>query len=376
MPGDTHTCGSCGDGGNTNPNPLDSCGKQFLSCDNPCRIVEHNTIACESLPSRVENFTKNFFGDVIRTEINGQVVWSLPCGLDTGLPNNPRGIDEGLACYFLRLFTDGIIGLTGPAGKAGLTGPQGHNAYTVTLASFTNPTVGGTVQVQTLYNPAMLAGEYVFIDGAGWYQIVNAPLSGLLTLILLVAVPGATFIPAGKLVVPSGSPGSSIPGVKGDKGDTGPIGLQGNQGGIGPTGATGPAGTNLLANNGYVTGAGGSNYTVNQPNYTTVNFGAQDFSFGGGVFPVGTYFVAASFDVLNVSGTGGGGYVISNATLSQPIQGSFAAPSNASGQRLNVCLQALVTTTALGQTIAVQATGAGNGQVQAESTSLAWFQIA
>ena len=108
---DGNNCTSCEGGEHTNPNPLDPCTRSFLQCDNPCAIVEHNTVQCESLPSRVENFTKNFFGDVVRTEVNGQVVWSLPCGLDVGLPANPRGLDEGLACYFLRLFNDGIVGL-------------------------------------------------------------------------------------------------------------------------------------------------------------------------------------------------------------------------------------------------------------------------
>lgn len=372
---DTHRCGSCGDGQGGQPNPIDSCSRDLLSCDNPCHIAEQNTVACESLPSRLENFIKNFFGDLVRTEVNGEIVWSLPCGLDIGLPGNPRGIDEGLACYFLRLFNDGIIGLQGPQGFPGAPGCAGHNAYTVTLANFNTPNAGGTVQVQTLYNPAMLVGSYIFINGAGWYIIMAAPTSGLLTLQLIVSLVGfGSTVTAGKLVVPSGAPGLSIPGPTGEQGIQGPPGIQGPQGNVGATGATGPAGTDLLANNGFVTGAGGSDYTVNQPNYTTVNFGVQDFSFIPG--PIGTYFVAASFDVLNIAGTGGGGYVISNISLNLPIIGSFTGPDNGSGQRLNVSMMAIVTTTVLGQTIGVQAAGAGNGQVQANSTSLVWFQIA
>src|ERR1044071_3244150 len=178
-------CLDCGNDSctcNKNPNPIDGCSRSFLSCNNPCQASEQNTVDCESLPSRLENFSRNFFGEVFKTEINGKVQWSLPCGLDVGLPNNPRGVDEGLACYFLRLFQDGIVGLTGPQGIPGSPGQAGHNAYTVTLQGFSPPPVGQTVTVQTLFNPVMLPQEYVFIDTAGWYQIISKDDSGNLTL--------------------------------------------------------------------------------------------------------------------------------------------------------------------------------------------------
>src|SRR5258706_4602955 len=96
-------------------------------CGSPCAITAANTAACETLPSQIENFTLQFFGTVFKTEVDGIVTWSLPCSLDVGLPNNPRGVDEGLACYFLRLFNDGIVGLTGPQGAAGTAGTNGTN---------------------------------------------------------------------------------------------------------------------------------------------------------------------------------------------------------------------------------------------------------
>jgi hypothetical protein len=376
-------CTECGDGQPGNPNPLDACTRSFMQCDNPCKIEVHNTVDCESLPSRVENFTKNFFGDVIKTEVNGEVVWSLPCGLDVGLPNNPRGADEGLACYFLRLFNDGIIGLTGPAGTNGAQGPQGHNAYTVTTAPFNTPAVGGSITIQTFFNPAMLVGSYVFVDTSGWYQISGGNSSGSLTITLLSKFPGAGFVPAGKLVVPTGSPGATIPGPKGDKGDTGPIGPVGSQGPQGATGPTGPSGDNLLSNNGYVTGATGSDYSITGATQTTVNFGAAgDFSFLATA--VGTYAVIASFDVVGIAVAGGNAATLAlyNTSLNAQLAGAVTfvnAGTVVTGGEMSFSLSGLVTTTALNQTIAVQAfytNGSGAYSVTAGRSSLSWFQIA
>lgn len=212
---------------------------------NPCCRTQTNTAACESLPSQISNFTAQFFGEVVKTEIDGVVAWSLPCGLDTGLPNNPRGAGEGLACFFLRLFEEGIIGLTGPEGRAGTPGCNGFNAYTVTLLGFQQPTQASPgTQVLTAFNPSMVEGSYVFIATSGLYLVNNADASGLLSLTLQTAVPGASgAITAGKLVVPSGPPGGPQ-GATGETGATGATGATGSQGVIGPTGATGTAGTN------------------------------------------------------------------------------------------------------------------------------------
>lgn len=373
-------CTSCGDN-DRNPNPLDSCTRSFLGCDNPCVIAEHNTVQCESLPSRVENFTKNFFGDVVRTEVNGQVVWSLPCGLDVGLPANPRGLDEGLACYFLRLFNDGIVGLQGEPGAPGQTGAAGHNAYTVTLASFVNPAPGHTVTVQTLYNPGILKESYVFVDTSGWYQVVNTTISGLLTLLLLVAAPGSGITPAGKLVVPSGQPGQSITGPKGDPGQTGPKGGIGPQGLPGLQGPTGPAGNSFLANNQYINGFGGSNFTVptNGGNFTTINFGT-DFAFTATV--PGTYVILVNFDVVNSGGSNAEGVQLrlwnSSTGLIIPGGATSVQPIDISAEVSGTMAAVAVTTITNNQVIQVQASCTLNANtmvIQAARSALTFFQI-
>jgi hypothetical protein len=206
------SCGNCNNG--TIPS----------TCGNPCGTSAINSATCETIPSQIENFTIHFFGSVIKTEVNGQVSWTLPCNLEVGLPNNPRIEGEGLACYFLRLFNDGIIGATGPQGDPGEDGDPGKNAFTVTLASFTQPTLANPyAQVLTSYNPSILVGLYVFIGASGYYLVTATDPSGNVWLTLIEPLGSApATITAGKLVVPAGPPGQSISGTPGPPGPVGP----------------------------------------------------------------------------------------------------------------------------------------------------------
>jgi len=174
--------------------------------NNPCAVTQLNTAQCESLPSQISNFTLQFFGTVVKTEIDGVVTWSLPCNLDVGLTNNPRGADEGLACYFLRRFQDGIVGRTGPKGDQGCPGTDGFNAYTVTLQAFVQPTEDQpNISVLTQFSPAILEGLNVFIATSGYYQVTGTSSTGLVFLTLIKPVAGASgTIAAGKIVVPTG----------------------------------------------------------------------------------------------------------------------------------------------------------------------------
>lgn len=374
---DGNNCTGCGD--DRNPNPLDSCTRSFLSCDNPCAIATHNTVACESLPSRLENFTKNFFGEVVRTEVNGQVVWSLPCGLDIGLPANPRGMDEGLACYFLRLFNDGIVGLQGPAGADGQQGPPGYSAYTVTLQGFQTPAAPGqSVTFRSYYNPAVLPGSYVYVDTSGWYLVQNATISGVLTLSLLVAAAGAGYVPAGKLIIPSGAPGQSIQGPKGETGPVGPQGGIGPQGQTGDTGPQGPAGDNLLANNGYITGVGGSDFNIptSGSSYSTIDFGGPSFSV---VLNQGVYFFVMSVGALNTSGSASAvTFRTYNVTDGLVLPGGATSVTLYANSVDTASMVAIVTITGLNKTIQVQASSATAlaNSIVAQYSSLAYFQIA
>lgn len=254
--------------------------------ENPCAVQQENTPTCESLPSQVENFSKQFFGTVVKSEINGVVTWALPCNLDVGLPNNPRQLGEGLACYFLRLFGEGIVGLTGPQGNPGANGDNGRNAYTVTLQSFVQPTLGAPIiELLTQFNPAILAGLNVFIDTSGWYVVNNNDSSGALSLTLTQALPGASgTITAGKLVVPAGVPGQSVVGP------TGPQGTQGPQGNPGNT---------FSSVNDFYFAPIGTDYNL-QIVYAAVNFVNSSPQV---LLPdAGTYLITAVVDVVGLAG--------------------------------------------------------------------------
>lgn len=257
-----------------------------INCgENPCRVTQTNTAACESLPSQISNFSDQFFGIVVKTEVDGVVTWSLPCSLDVGLPNNPRAADEGLACYFLRLFMDGIIGFTGPQGASGTAGTNGNNAYTVTLQSFTQPSLASpTIQILTAYNPAIRVGLNVFIDTSGWYSVNATDTSGTLFLTLTEPLPGASgTITAGKLVVPAGVPGQSV---------------QGSQGIQGPVGPQGAPGNTFTSTNGFYFATIGTNYQF-QILYATIDFTNSTAQV---LLPTaGTYKLEAIIDVV---GTG------------------------------------------------------------------------
>lgn len=357
------SCLDCGQQ-DSNPNPINSCDR--LECENPCSHGPHNTPQCESLPSQISNFTSQFFGEVVKTEQNGQVVWSLPCSLDIGLPANPRGAGEGLACYFLRLFMDGITGLTGPQGVPGTNGAPGNNAYTVTLQSFPQPTLASpAIQVLTQYNPGVdLVGSYVFIDTSGWYQIDETDGAGTLFLTLVKALPSASgTIAAGKLIVPSGYPGQSI---------------QGPQGIPGPPGQQGPPGPEPTATNGmYFPGGSGSDFSLPVA-YAAVNFTSSVMQFLA--VAQGTYLVTVTCVVVAQSGVGssdGAFLQLYNTNTAALLGVEQVVTGFVNQEHRQVVLSCIVTTDAPNQTIQVngKCSVAGNIIVQASRSSMTWVRL-
>jgi hypothetical protein len=312
------------------------------NCENPCGVTTANTAACEALSSQIQNFSDAFFGLVVKTEVNGVVTWSLPCGLDVGLVGNPRAEGEGLACYFLRLFNDGIVGLKGDTGAAGAAGATGHNAYSVTTQTFVQPTLGSpNVTVLTSYNPALLAGMYVFITGSGWYLVNNTDVSGSLSLTLTKTVtsPPVGNVTAGKLVVPSGYPGASVvgpPGAKGDKGDTG------------------SAAASLTTENHNYFATVGTNYPL------PIVYAAVDFINSAPTVllsVVGKYLVTATVTIVGKTGvatTDFAFFKLRNTTNSGDIPGSERKKNfMVDTQYETITISAIVTTDGINQTVAL-----------------------
>lgn len=61
----------------------------------------------ESVASQIDNLILTLLGSVTKTVVNGRATWSVPCSPDdTGLLCIPRGANEGLICYILRLISD------------------------------------------------------------------------------------------------------------------------------------------------------------------------------------------------------------------------------------------------------------------------------
>jgi hypothetical protein len=219
-----------------------SCGCGTTTCGGNCASIEG-----ETLLSQVDNFNRHFFGTIEKvTADDGTVTWNLPCDLETGVEGNPRVPGEGLACYFKRLFEEGLLGLEGPAGPAGADGEDGAAAFFLTRTPFDSPTPGSpSVTVLLPTDLYVRAGAYLFIEGSGYYQLASYDVaSGLATITLDQLTTGhLALVPENSVVYIAGRPGRI-----GDTGPTGPRGLTGPQGSagitgpVGPTGVTGPAG--------------------------------------------------------------------------------------------------------------------------------------
>lgn len=298
-------CGSCN--GNCHDCENGQCqdcinGNRCNNCT-PCNACPVNTEDCETLPSALDNFTRQFFGAITRTVVDGKVTWSLPGDLNAGLPGNPRLDGEGLATYFLRLFNEGIIGLVGPQGDTGATGAAGHNAYAVATSSFNTPTPASPdSQFTIIPTPVLSIGQTVFIPGAGWVVILDIfQNSEVFTRLIEPIANQAAFIPPGTLILPTGPRGVGEKGEKGDKGnkgDTGATGTTGATGDPGATGPVGPAGAVATNTNGLNTG-GNTDYTMTN-SYAKVDFGTTDLD---ATLPTaGTYLVIAILSCLNDSG--------------------------------------------------------------------------
>ena len=367
--------GVCSDAGTCSQFPTNQC----TPCNTDCG---QNSATCETLPSALENFVTQFFGSVQKTEINGKVTWVLPCDLDVGLPANPRGAGEGLACYFKRLFEDGINGLQGNQGDTGAAGAPGRNAYTITTSAFNPPTVPGhTIQVTIIASPVIAVGETIFIPGAGWYVVTEVFQGTTVFATLLEPTPVVlSLVHAGTVMLPTGPRGLSITGpqgLQGPKGDTGATGAMGATGGVGATGATGPAGATATNSNATIKG-GSSDYVVTN-SYAKIDFGTTDLQATLAV--AGTYLVMV---FLEGNQTTGGSISWSaklnnqsTATDYPDTQTNFKVDSSAVHDTF--CLAGIVTTSAVNQVVDVQiisSSASVNQHVYFADSYMLWIKLA
>lgn len=262
-----------------------------MSCDcctgsgtSPC-ATPAVLASAETLPSALENFIAHFFGAVTKSVVDGKVVWTLPCSLEQGLEANPRAQGEGLACYFLRLFQNGIQGLQGVPGAAGLAGAAGKAGYTRSTAGFNQPNVGQNLLLNVQDSSIFPQGGMAFVEDSGWFEIV-ARAPGTLTLTLRVSSVAAGFpVATNRLVLISGPPGPNGPAAtKGDKGDTGDAGP------VGPAGPAGVNGTNAytVTTAAFNQPAAGSEITLFVEQTTAFVAGMAVYVEGSGLYSVGS----------------------------------------------------------------------------------------
>jgi hypothetical protein len=341
---------------------VSTCSVACTPCNTNCGT---NSAACETLPSALANFIRSFYGVLEKTEVNGEVVWILPCDLDTGLPGNPKGANEGLACYFKRLFEEGLHGLVGPQGDQGAPGAQGHNAYTITTTAFNPPSVGSSVQFGIIPSPVVSVGQVIFIPGTGWYLITEVFQTSVLfaTLIESISSPSALISP-GTVVLPVGPRGLSITGAtgpQGAKGDTGAQGATGATGSTGATGATGAQGATATNTNDIVVPSGADYQLTNA--FAHVVFGTDELDTTLAV--AGTYLFNVQLFCVNNSGAPKAwAFKLVNQTTAVDVPHSGYSVEIPTTSVTHINFTVLVTTTVDAHVIELQALSAVGGATE------------
>ena len=314
-------------------------------CLNQTAVSGHNSAACESLASKLGNFTSSFFGVVTKTDVDGKVVWTLPCDLETGLASNPRGFGEGVACYFFRLLYDNIQELKGEVGDKGVAGVNGANAVSAVTANFFQPAVGETITISVLATRALLPGLIVFVQNSGWYDIVANDGDSIVITLREALSFAPVVVPLGAVIVPTCPGGRPIPGDQGLPGDKGDQGIQGDQGVQGRD-----ANPDI---NGFIFGVGHSDFITtiigNQPVPVELDGATVDIN----LTVPGTYYIVGT--VATVKGTSAVLFLalvsfavvdnISGLTLAAYNTQAEANAAVQSGQHVEVKIQEVLDTT-------------------------------
>jgi hypothetical protein len=258
------------------------------------------------------------------------------------------------------------VGLTGPQGAPGANGTNGNNAFTVSLKSFTQPSIASPiVQVTTQFNPAIIAGIYVNIASSGWYLVNETDGNGTLLLTLVRSAEGAHgTITAGKLVVPSGFPGASITGPAGPQGSPGPQGVPGQS---------------FTATNGFFFTSVGTDFLlpIVLTQVTFINAVPQVLLPAAGLYLITV--VAGIEGQAGVATSDVATLKLSNTTLASIIPGSTSEVSGLiSGQVAQSVINVRVQTDSANQVIALfgSCTSASKISVRALNTTITYVRLA
>lgn len=151
----------------------------------------------EPLSSALDNFIEQFFGSLTKSCVNGVIVWTLPCDLESGSAGFPRNSGESLGCYFTRFIT------TFAAAQAFAIGNKGYRSTVLAATDvvlfrnidvvnqdFTG-TLGAPVDIFLSSNGAINGDEfYISFTNLVITAINNIEIKSDATSLLLINTPG------------------------------------------------------------------------------------------------------------------------------------------------------------------------------------------
>lgn len=104
----------------------------------------------------------------------------------------------------------GPPGAAGLPGEDGVDGKDGKNAFSVTTQDFTTIAAGSPITIELAEVAWLVPGQYIHIEGAGNYRVINASDATFATVESTGAIgnaPSGTHIPSGAKVGPAGASG-------------------------------------------------------------------------------------------------------------------------------------------------------------------------
>jgi hypothetical protein len=82
---------------------------------------------------------------------------------------------EPRCCPTTTTATTGSPGAPGAAGADGADGSDGLNAFTITTEDFVVPAIGANVTITVDDSVWAVPGQNVFVEGAGYFEVVSKP---------------------------------------------------------------------------------------------------------------------------------------------------------------------------------------------------------
>lgn len=168
------------------------------SCNcNPCSCTTTCDSSNETIASSLNNFITSFYGTLEKSCVNNQVIWVLPCNLDSGNPSFPRNAGEGLACYFSRFMESFLAAQETSVGNKGYqTTVLTNSNHTLFVSSdFINQdytgTLSGPVDIVLSSNGAVAGDEfYISFTGLVITAVNNIEIKSDATNLLTINSPG------------------------------------------------------------------------------------------------------------------------------------------------------------------------------------------